>query len=86
MTIDHEGPDPLYLQVADDIAAKIESGELPPGRQILGDERMAQEYGVGRGTAKHAIRVLKERGLVRGVNGRGTFVIRPGERAEDPQS
>lgn len=72
--IDFEGPTPLYQQVADHIAARIESGDLPPRRAVPSESRIAQEYGVGRSTARKALDLLKERGLVFGVTGRGTFV------------
>lgn len=38
---------------------------------------MAEEYGVARLTARRAVRELRERGLVRTVQGKGTFVIAP---------
>jgi GntR family transcriptional regulator len=72
--IDFEGPVPLYVQVADELAAKIASGELAPNRPIPSESRISQEYGVGRSTARKAINVLKSRGLVVGVVGRGTYV------------
>ena len=72
--IDYEGPTPLYVQVADDIARRIESGELLPGRPIPSESRISQEYGVGRSTARKSINLLKSRGLVVGVVGRGVFV------------
>ena len=73
--IDHEGMTPLYVQVADDIAARIQRGELQPNRPIPSENTMTQEYGVARGTARKAITLLRERGLVVTVSGRGTFVI-----------
>lgn len=78
--IDPDGPVPLYQQVADDIAARIESGEIAPGRKIPSESTIAQQYEVGRSTAKRAVAILKERGLVYGVNGKGVFV-RPSDPA-----
>lgn len=72
--IDHEGAVPVYRQVADVIAARIESGELLPNRPIPAETRMAEEFGVARLTARRAVRDLRERGLVVTVPGRGTFV------------
>ena len=73
--IDHEGMTPLYIQVADAIEARIVSGELVPNRPIPSENALTQEYGVARGTARKAVDVLRERGLVVTVTGRGTFVI-----------
>lgn len=72
--IDHESATPIYRQLADIIAAKIEAGELLPDRPIPAEVRLAEEYGVARLTARRAVRELRERGLVVTVPGRGTFV------------
>jgi GntR family transcriptional regulator len=72
--IDHDGPTPLYVQVADAIGARITRGELQPNRPIPSENQIVQEYGVARGTARKAIELLRDRGLVTTVVGRGTFV------------
>ncbi|MEV7629991.1 GntR family transcriptional regulator [Actinoplanes sp. NPDC089786] len=72
--IDHDGPVPLYVQVADAVQTRIESGELLPNRPIPSENRLVQEYDVARGTARKSIQLLRERGLVTTVVGRGTFV------------
>ena len=72
--IDHEGPTPLYVQVADAIQTRIEAGELLPDRPIPSENQLVQEYGIARGTARKSIQLLRERGLVVTVVGRGTFV------------
>ena len=43
-------------------------------RRVPSENTLAQEYGVARGTAKKALDSLVEAGLVRRVQGRGTFV------------
>ncbi|MFC7529121.1 GntR family transcriptional regulator [Actinoplanes sp. GCM10030250] len=73
--IDHEGMTPVYVQVADLIAARIAAGELPPNRPIPSETAMQQEFGIARGTARKAVDLLRERGLVATVPGRGTFVL-----------
>lgn len=72
--IDHEGATPIYLQLADILATRIERGELRPNRPVPSEATLQQEYGVARGTVRHAVAVLRERGLVVTVPGRGTFV------------
>lgn len=72
--IDPRGPVPAYLQVADAVAARIASGELPPGRPIPSEESMRQEYGVARGTVRRAVEELRQRDLVYTVPQRGTYV------------
>ena len=72
--IDFDGPTPLYVQVADAIEARIESGEFEPNRPIPCENVLVQEYGVARATARKAIQLLRARGVVVSVVGRGTFV------------
>lgn len=75
VSVDHGAREPVYLQVADFIETRIRSGELPPGRTIPSESTLQQEYGISRGTARKAVAVLRERGLVDTVPMRGTFVL-----------
>jgi DNA-binding GntR family transcriptional regulator len=70
--VDPLGPDFAYIQVADDIAAKIEVGELT--HKLPAERALAEEYGVAYQTVRHAMKVLRERGLIITRQGRGTFV------------
>ena len=63
-----------YQQVADDIAARIASGELAPGTRLRAERELAVYYGVSYGTLRHAMKVLRERELIFTRHGRGTFV------------
>ena len=74
MEIDHDGETPIYLQLAAILRAQIASGELAPGRPIPSEKSLMQQYGVARGTAAKAVKVLRDEGLVRVSFGRGTFV------------
>ncbi len=76
MTVDHEAPRPVYLQVAGILRAAIESGELVPDRAIPSESRLMQEHGIARETARKAVRVLADEGLVYVVQGRGVYVSR----------
>jgi GntR family transcriptional regulator len=66
--------DLAYLRVADDIAARITSGELLPGTRLRAERDLAAHYGVAYGTIRRAMQVLRERGLIETIHGRGTFV------------
>jgi DNA-binding GntR family transcriptional regulator len=72
--IDPDGPTPVYVQIADVIAARIRSGKLPPNRPVPSETQMRQEFDVSRATVRHAIALLRERGLVYTVPQRGTYV------------
>lgn len=65
---------PLYVQLADLIAARIASGELQPRKPIPSETTLRQEYGCARGTVRSAVRLLRDRGLVITVPQRGTYV------------
>jgi DNA-binding GntR family transcriptional regulator len=74
--IDHNGPQHLWAQVAADIRADIESGELRPGMKLPNELELSAQYKVARLTIRRAIRDLTEGdspALVV-VRGRGTYV------------
>jgi DNA-binding GntR family transcriptional regulator len=72
--IDLEGPVPVYLQLVEILAGRIERGELQPNRPVPSETTLQQEFGLARGTVRHAMAVLRERGLVFTVPQRGTYV------------
>jgi DNA-binding GntR family transcriptional regulator len=71
---DPDGPKPVYVQLAEILEWRIEHGRLLPDRPVPSETALRQEFGVARGTARNAIRVLRERGLVTTIQGKGTFV------------
>nr|WP_203853579.1 GntR family transcriptional regulator [Dactylosporangium siamense] len=73
--VDPDGPIPVYVQIADIIQQRIEAGELQPNRPIPSELALQQEFGVARGTARRAVELLRDRGLVFTVPQRGTFVV-----------
>jgi len=64
-----------YVRVADDIAAKISSGELAPGARLRSERDLADEYQVSVDTIRRAAELLRERGLIETVQGSGTYVM-----------
>jgi GntR family transcriptional regulator len=63
-----------YIKIADDIEAKIRSGELPPGTRLRAERDLAGHYEVAVMTYRKAMRVLRERNLIESVHGDGTYV------------
>jgi GntR family transcriptional regulator len=63
-----------YRQIADDLTARIHSGEYPPGSELPSAVKLAEIYSVSRNTAQHALSLLKDRKLTVGVQGRATYV------------
>ncbi len=65
---------PLYLQVASALTRRIEIGEWRPGEKISTLAELEDEYQVARVTVRQAVEVLQDEGLVRILQGKGTFV------------
>ena len=77
MTVPPWKPTPLrlmYEQIADHIAARIEVGDLRPGSKLPPERELAEEYGVAYNTVRRSMDVLRERGLIVTMHGRGTYV------------
>ncbi len=69
--------DLAYMRVVSDIAARIASGELKPGARLRAERDLAEYYEVSYGTVRRAMAVLRERGQITTIHGRGTFVSVP---------
>lgn len=68
---------PAYQRIAAGIAARIASGELPPGARIPSTRQIMAEHRVAMATATRVIGRLRTQGLVRARPGVGT-VVAPG--------
>jgi GntR family transcriptional regulator len=77
---DATGPKLMYVQVADYIAGRIASGALAPGAKLPAERDMAADYGVAYDTIRRATALLRERGLIVTIIGRGTFVTPEDQR------
>ena len=80
LNLDHLGtlsPDvsePAWQQIANRIRTAIATGLLGAGEMLPSQARLAAHYGVARETTKAAITQLRNEGLVRSWQGKGTFV------------
>lgn len=81
--IDHDAPEPVYLQLAAVLVARIKRGDYPPRRAVPGVDRLVQEFGIARGTARKTLVFLAEKGIVQTVVGKGSFVIEPSQESGD---
>ncbi|GHH58909.1 GntR family transcriptional regulator [Lentzea cavernae] len=63
-----------YRDIANDLRRQIDSGELPPGSKVPGENDLTSQYGVEQPTARRALDVLKNEGLIVAKRGSGTFV------------
>lgn len=72
---------PLYLRLAEQIEKDIERGVLAKGAKLPPQRNLAFDIGVTIGTVSRAYALARERGLVSGEVGRGTFVLDHGQDA-----
>lgn len=64
----------LVEQVVDDITKAIIDAEYQEGEALPPEGDLASRLNVSRLTAREAVRILKDRGILEVVQGRGTFV------------
>src|SRR6186713_288588 len=79
-----QGSGPLYVRLAERIEDGNASGTLPTGTKLPPQRDLAYDLGVTIGTIGRAYALVRERGLVSGEVGRGTFVL--GRDAEPDNS
>jgi DNA-binding transcriptional MocR family regulator len=78
------GSGPLYQRLADSIESDIDKGVIDAGAKLPPQRDLAYDIGTTVGTIGRAYQLLRERGLVSGEVGRGTYVL--GQRTETPKS
>jgi GntR family transcriptional regulator len=72
--LDNKQAKPLYQIVADTIWGQIERGEFAPGERLPSESKLVKQYSVGRNTIRHALSELVDQGIIRTVQGVGSFV------------
>lgn len=72
------GPAPLFAQLRDALRGDILGGSLVPGDRLPSESELIARFGVSRITVRQALSSLQSDGLVQTVNGKGSFVTRPG--------
>ncbi|MEO3802861.1 GntR family transcriptional regulator [Nonomuraea sp. B10E8] len=75
--LDYEGDTHVYVQIADILRRRV--AKLDAGHPVPSEADIQYEFGVARTTARRAVHVLREEGLIYTVQGEGTFVGTPEE-------
>lgn len=75
VVLDRSSPIPLYFQVARQIEAAIERGDLQPGQRLNNEVDLADRCGLSRPTMRKAIEELVAKGLLVRKRGVGTQVV-----------
>ena len=65
---------PLYQSTYDSILELIAHGEFPPGSILPNEFEIGRRLGVSQGTARKALSLLEQKGIVQRRQGKGTFV------------
>jgi GntR family transcriptional regulator len=70
---------PASRRMADDLRERITSGAFAADGKLPSERDLAEHYATARNTAREAIRILADEGLVTAHHGRGVFVrpVRP---------
>ena len=71
-----------YQQIAEELRARVHSGQYTPGRMLPSESEMSDEFEASRVTVRRALEMLREEGLVDARQGFGWFV--PGDPVRQP--
>lgn len=69
-----QGGEPKYQAIYRDLLARMDRGELVPGRPLPSQRELSQHYGVSLMTVRQALQRLSSEGRVEQRQGLGTFV------------
>ncbi len=80
-------PRPPYQQAADAIRRDIHAGKLKPGEQLPSHRELQEMFNIANMTARSALRVLRDEGLIYTVQGRGSYVTdKPAGHSPDTEA
>ena len=74
MPVDHDAPEPLYVQLAAILREQIAAGQLPPRSKLPTLGQLASDHNLAITTVQKAITLLKDEGLIVAYPGRGMYV------------
>lgn len=67
---------PKYERVAQAIRDQITAGDLRPGDRLPTTAQLIEMHGVGYGSVRTALLILKSEGLIEGRQGEGVYVAK----------
>jgi len=73
-TVDPSSDRAVYKQIADHLRTAIARERLREGDQLPSETQLMAHYGVARMTARNALRILQDEGLITAEHGRGVYV------------
>ena len=75
--LDRHAPIPLYVQLREGLLREIREGDLQPGDRFPSESEIRDRYRVSRATIRQALGDLEAGGVIRRVQGLGSFVATP---------
>ncbi|MFF6898977.1 GntR family transcriptional regulator [Streptomyces hydrogenans] len=75
MTLPRDSHTPPYQLLADEIRQQIRSGRIKPGERVPSSRDLEAKYEIANMTARSALRVLRDEGLIYSKPGVGNFVV-----------
>lgn len=70
----------LYLQIANQLAELVKSGEVKVGERFAAERELAADFGVSRSTIREAMIALEVSGLVEIRSGSGIYALLPSRK------
>ncbi len=75
--LDKTTPIPIYYQLKEWLRAEIAAGTWQPGDLIPSERELSEQFGISRMTVRQALNELREDGVLRREQGKGTYVTSP---------
>ena len=79
LTVDESSKVPKYLQIVEIIKSDIDNGIFRIGEQVPSINETSAEFYLARDTVEKAYKVLKEKGILSAVKGKGYYVASTGK-------
>ena len=74
LNIDLDNKVPKYMQIVDSITDAIRRGQLKKDQRIFSINEMSNEYFLSRDTVEKAYNILRGRGVISAIRGKGYFI------------
>lgn len=72
----NENKDPKYIQIVNSITIAISRGKIKRGQQLLSINELSDEFLLSRATVEKAYNILREKGIIISVKGKGYYINR----------
>ncbi len=63
-----------YMSIVNWTIAQVSEGNFLPGARFLSEHQLTQRFSCSRQTVRRALEVLEQRGVVKRIQGSGTFI------------